>query len=106
MREIEPTSRRILSVWWLVFWRGLAGIIVISAVLGFLIGYVGGLTASPREDLAFVSTLASVPLGIGWSWVVLAMALRKQYREFRVAFVAPENPQDTGSVRKPRRKAR
>lgn len=86
-KELDPTFRRMLPVWWLFAWRGT----LCGALLGGLVGFVIALAwmalqISP-ENLNLVTAIAGGLVGLVWGFVVLRMALRKKYSGFRIALV-------------------
>lgn len=91
MQELEPTWERVVSVWWLVVWRGVLGALLIGAAVGFVIGVAGTIAASmfgfPVEPVRQVSSVAGGIVGLGWGLVVVRMALEKRYKDFRIALV-------------------
>jgi hypothetical protein len=87
MQELEVTLGRVFSVWWLLAWRGTLGAVLIGGVVGFIIGFVGALAGVRQETIASLSTIAGGLVGLGWAIVVVRMALRKHYGDFRLALV-------------------
>ena len=101
MQELEATFGRAASVWWLIVWRGILGAILVGTVVGFVVGIVtavvvlatGGtsdrLAENPTYQLGIgLGAILGFVIGIFWYILVVRMALRKQYREFRLAIVA------------------
>jgi ABC-type Fe3+-siderophore transport system permease subunit len=87
MQELEVTWRRVMGVWWLVAWRSVVGAVLIGAAIGFVIGSVGALAGIPEQSLTILGTAAGAIVGLVWAIVVVRMALRKQYSDFRLALV-------------------
>lgn len=87
MQELEPTLSRALRVWWLFMWRGTLGSILIGAAAGVVLGIVGTLVGLPQTSIAVVGAILGACIGIGWSIIVMRMALLKRYEEFRLALV-------------------
>jgi hypothetical protein len=87
MQELEPTWSRALRIWWLLLWRGILGAALIGAVAGFVVGFIGGLTGVPTATITLVSGILGGLIGIGWAIVVVRMALRKRYGDFRIVLV-------------------
>lgn len=86
-KELEPTLKRTLSVWWLLAWRGTLLGALMGASVGFLIGLVCfAFSWSPEYLQAVTATLGSV-VGLVWGFIVLRMAFRKHYKGFRIALV-------------------
>jgi hypothetical protein len=86
VQELDVTWRRVASVWWLVFWRGAVGGLLLGAVAGFIVGMVVALAGHPelgRTAGGWAGRLISIP----WVAVALKMALEKRYREFRIVLV-------------------
>lgn len=87
MQEIEPGWEQVLSIWWLLIWRGVLG--------GFAIGFVIGLILNFGTAFGFGAVLGTtgnllvgVVLGLIWWPFVIRMALRKKYKKFRIALIA------------------
>src|SRR5262245_3455450 len=87
MQELEVTWGRVISVWWLFAWRGLLGSVVIGAAVGFVIGLAGFAAGISLQAVNNISTVAGAAVGLLWAIVVVRMALKKSYREFRVALI-------------------
>jgi hypothetical protein len=87
MQELEVTWGRVISVWWLLAWRGTLGAVLIGAVVGFIIGFIGALAGVQQETITSLSTIAGAIVGLGWAIVVVQMGLRKRYGDFRLALV-------------------
>ena len=78
-----PTLQRCLSVLWLVMWRGALG--------GFVLGGVAGFVSALLTGGPGLSGLAGGAAGLVWSFFVIRMALRKEYRDFRIVFVRTQD---------------
>jgi hypothetical protein len=87
MQELEVTWGRVVSVWWLLAWRGLLGSLLIGTAVGFVIGLAGFAAGISLEAVNVLSTAAGAAVGLLWAMVVARMALKKQYREFRLALI-------------------
>lgn len=76
------------KVWWSFIWRSLLYSFIAGAVLGFIIGAVGGLLGAAERTISILGTavgaLVSIPISI---WVVRTI-LRKSWTGFRVAVIA------------------
>jgi hypothetical protein len=46
MQELEVTFSRVVSVWWLCFWRATLGAGVLGAIAGGVVGFIVGFTRS------------------------------------------------------------
>ena len=85
MQELELTWSRVMSVWWLIFWRGSIGALLVGGVIGFIIGFIFGVLRIPMDPL-----IPGIPGGIGgllWFVLVVRMALGKKYQGFRIALL-------------------
>ena len=79
IQELDLTWSRVMSVWWLIFWRGSIGALLVGGVIGFIIGFIFGVLRIP-----------GIPGGIGgllWFVLVVRMALGKKYQGFRIALL-------------------
>jgi uncharacterized membrane protein YdjX (TVP38/TMEM64 family) len=94
MEELEVTFSRVLSVWWLLFWRAALGSVLLGGIAGFIIGIGFGILHKPLEPI--FPTVAGGIVGFIWFFLVVRMALRKKYRDFRIALV-PHNKWDRTS---------
>ena len=88
--ELEKTWGRILSIWWLLLWRGLLGGFMVGAAIGFVIGIVGSILGYPQASRLLVIQVIAAPAGLAWGLFVIRMALNKPYRDFRIALL-PRN---------------
>ena len=88
MHELEITWERVARVWWLIAWRGLLGGWIPAVVLAFLMGEAGGWLGLDFPTTAAIATALSWLAGLAWGLVVVKMALKKHYQEFRLALVA------------------
>ena len=95
--ELEITKRRLLSIWWLIIWRGLViGVLigmVVGAIVGFIVGVAMAMTMHPldmaqvQQTARIASLIVCIPLGIVWHLFVLRMALKKRYKDFRIVLM-------------------
>ena len=85
--ELEPTFERTISVWWLLIWRGTICGALMGGMLGVVIGAVWYALQLSPENMQMVAKIAGGLVGLAWGFVVLRMALRKNYSGFRIALV-------------------
>jgi hypothetical protein len=90
--EREPTFERTLSIWWLLAWRGTICGALMGELLGAVIGVVWYALHGSPQNLQMVSSIAGSLIGLTWGFVVLRMALRKNYSGFRIALVPVAAP--------------
>jgi hypothetical protein len=88
LQELEATSGKLLRIIWLIAWRGSIGGLVCGGVIGFVVGFIMGLAGSPHEYIRPVTGVAGFIAGAIWWFVVIKMALEKQYGDFRIALIA------------------
>lgn len=87
MQEVELTAQRLLSIWWLIVWRSAVG----GALLGFVVGALAGIVvgvAGHAEMGKLAGAYAGLIVWPFWSLLIVHMALRKRYRDFRVVLLA------------------
>jgi len=87
MQELEPTWQRALSVWWLIAWRAGLGSLAMGAAAGFILGFIGAIVGVPRDVSSVGAGLLGFVIAIVWGVIVVRMALRKKYGEFRIALI-------------------
>jgi hypothetical protein len=58
-----------------------------GGVVGFIIGFVGGMAGTSATGISLAASGAGAVIGIVWMIIVVRMALRKHYGEFRLALV-------------------
>ncbi len=85
MQELEVTWSRVLSVWWLIHWRALAGGLATGVALGTLLGLAAVFADLPSSTA--VQLGISAVAGYAWTIIAMRMALRKKYREFRIVLL-------------------
>ena len=87
MPELDITWGRVIRVWWLIAWRGVLGAFLFGASFGFIVGVVGAVTRTTGPVTAAIAGVGGGLIGVLWAIMVVRMALRKQYGEFRLALV-------------------
>ena len=87
MQEVELTAQRLLSVWWLIMWRGLVDGVIIGGIAGGIAGFAVGILGY-SELGAVVGGYAGLAIAPFWGLFIVLMALKKNYRGFRVALVS------------------
>lgn len=87
MQELDPTWGRVLSVWWLLAWRTMVGAFVLGAIAGGVFGAFAALADWPADKIQSVSAVIGGVIGALWGIVVVGMALKKRYSNFRIALV-------------------
>jgi hypothetical protein len=83
----DVTWERVRSIWWAFLWRAA----IYSALLGFVLGFVGGVVVAVlgRRDLgppvgAVLGSIGSLPI----SFVVMSIVLKKRYGSFSVRLLS------------------
>jgi len=87
MQELEPDWRRTASVWWLIAWRTFLGGWIMALIIGFVAGEIGARLGLAFQPVALFATVLAWLAALAWGFVVLRMALKKHYKEFRLALV-------------------
>jgi hypothetical protein len=87
----EVTWRRVLAVWWLIVWRALLGGAVLGFIAGFLVGFIGLLAGLPQDVRLITSGALGALASLIWGIIVLRMALRKTYSDFKIVLTARSN---------------
>jgi len=88
MQELEATPQRVISVMWLLAWRGVLGGFLAGFVTGIIVALTGAILGYPQGSLTMTSGVLGGVAGLIWSFFVVRMMLRKNYRDFRIALVA------------------
>jgi hypothetical protein len=86
---IEVTWGRAAKVWWSLLWRtllfgGLAGMLI-GAVFGGVMGAFG----TPPQEIAGLTTLLGLAVGIPVGIWVVRNVLSKSWSDFRIVLVSP-----------------
>ena len=87
MQELDPTWGRVMSVWWLLAWRTMVGAVLLGGAVVFVFGAITALADWPADKIQSVSAVLGGVIGALWGIVVVRMALKKQYGDFRIALV-------------------
>jgi hypothetical protein len=88
MQEVELTAQRLLSIWWLILWRGSIGGAVLGVIAGGIIGFVLTIAGHP-ELVSVAASLASFAVAPFWGLLVVHMSMKKKYGDFRIVLVSP-----------------
>jgi len=90
METVEVTWSNTLTIWWSYIWR----CILISMVVGFILGAIGGVVVGVmgKPDLGamvggILGYLGSIPVSI----YVMKVILNKKYNKFSIALVSQQN---------------
>jgi len=87
MQELEATWSRVLSVWWLIEWRAIAGGLVTGGALGAVLGVVFAFMDWDSSQASPFYLVIGTVMGFAWTVIAVRMALRKKYREFRIVLL-------------------
>ncbi len=87
-REIGADWSHALSVWWLLIWRGLVGVILALFAVGIVVGIVQVIIGISHDSVGTPGGIAGLFLGLAVGVFVVRMALRKKYNSFRIALIA------------------
>lgn len=90
---VEVTDGRVLQVWWALLWRGTLFGGIAGGLAGFVVGCFAGM--AHRMDLVKPgATIAGYIVALPISFLVLRIALMKQYRGFALRVM----PDDGGEA--------
>jgi hypothetical protein len=87
MQELEVTWARVLSVWWLIEWRAIAGGLVTGGAVGAVLGVAFAFTDWDSGRAGELELVFGGIVGLAWTFIATRMALRKQYRDFRIVLL-------------------
>ena len=77
-----------MRIWWLLVWRGM----LLSSLVGFLIGLLGGFIGLP----SYIYISASAIAGAALVWpIIFSQMLRKQFKGFRLEIIRETNTNTT-----------
>ena len=82
----QMTWQQVLRVWWLLAWRGLAGLIVIGGTVGYVVGLALNSIGASQDTVKVISTLIGLSIYLLWGLVIVRMAVDKTYRDFKLTF--------------------
>lgn len=86
VNEVPKTWVRIGAIIWVVVWRGVVGGAILGALGGLAVGIIAAVAGIPGPH-PMAAGLSGLALSIPWYFVVFRMALKKQYRDFRIALI-------------------
>jgi hypothetical protein len=95
MGELEVTWKRAIRIWWLIAWRTLVGTFVSFSIIGAAVAYIVYLIFAPspgHPTAVSISRIFGLSIGfalsIFWAIVVVRMAFKKNYGDFRLVLVS------------------
>jgi ABC-type uncharacterized transport system permease subunit len=71
-------------------WRAVVGGFAFGGIAGSVPGFFGALAGMSLETIQLVSGALGLLIGIGWAIMVVRMARRKRYGDFRIVLVPRE----------------
>jgi uncharacterized integral membrane protein len=89
----------VISVWWLIVWRTIAGKLILVVIAAVILTLVGGAIDLPFSIGRIVARIIGALIAAFWLTAVVQMALRKHYGEFSLVLVptaAPWSPRNSG----------
>jgi hypothetical protein len=95
METLDLSKRRILAIWWLLFWRSLVFGFFAGFAVGFVIGLVLGLLRVSPQTIDAIISISGFCVGLAVTFWVLRSALRKRFRDFRIVLVGLDATQTT-----------
>lgn len=92
MKELPVTRHRLISIWWLLFWRTIVLIFAASIFVGIVVGLIEdhfvGLSSQSKVVLERSSVGILCWVGIACHIWVVRMALQKNYGDFKIQLVS------------------
>lgn len=88
--ELEVTWKRAVKVWWSYLWRNVlavAGAMIVSSIVGAILGFVLTLAGLPRDIIQNVATPIGLLIGILFSIIPIKLILGKDFGEFRLVLI-------------------
>jgi hypothetical protein len=82
MYELELTWRRVLSVWWLMTWRGIVAAIVLALVTFVNLRIAGDRSADEFAPISMLFSAFWVVFSVACPIFVTRSALTKHYSDF------------------------
>ena len=76
-----------MSVWWLMFWRASVGSFLLGVLTGTIWGLMVAVAGGGRDLSALGGSLSGLAVALVWFVFVVRMALKKNYRGFRLEVV-------------------
>ncbi len=98
MQELEVTWARVLRVWWLIEWRAIAGGLVTGGALGAVLGVALAFSDWDSSQASPFYLAIGTAVGIAWTLIAVRMALRKQYRDFRIVLLPRDGAARDGAT--------
>ena len=91
MVEVTPTFARILKVWWLILWRGMAAGFLGGALAGLLIGVFSAMIGLTLELAELATMIMGGLAGLAAGLWAVSCAFEKSFSDFRVVLVRGED---------------
>lgn len=91
-RDLDPTLRRTMLVWWALTWRGMATMLasmIIGGALGGLVGVMMLTLEISPESIGGIASTIGAGLGVAMSIIPVRLVLGKDFGEFRLVLLAP-----------------
>jgi len=96
MSELNITIWRTLRIWWALTWRTLVFCFGGGMVVGFIVGFVMGLSGQSKEAVhqtcTLLGMLVALPAGL---WALKATLTKRSFGDFRIALIRIEESGET-----------
>jgi hypothetical protein len=93
--ELKPTWRRIAAVAWLILWRSLVAGFLAGFAISFFGGFILEYAGYEQLEIRAITTILGWIAGLAVLVLVVPMALKKHYGEFRLAMVPHDASHDS-----------
>jgi len=91
-RELELDWKRAGAVAWLILWRSFVGGIVAAFAVGFVAGFILAFAGFEQLEIRAITTVLGWIAGLVVLVLVVQMALKKHYGDFRLALIPRDAP--------------
>jgi len=88
MQTVEVTWKRVMKVWWSIFWRIQIFMFPITFVQGFITLFIGKFFGIGRDTASNITLMPFLLIFIVVTFFIIKRVLRLQYSDFRIALIA------------------
>jgi len=91
-RELELDWKRAGAVAWLILWRSFAAGFLVGFAISLVVGLILQLAGFTELEIRAITTTLGFIAGVAVLLIVVQMALKKHYGDFRLALIPRDTP--------------
>ena len=100
METVEFNWHRTIKIWWYWFWRATLFTVIVSFLVGMLLGAMLAITGASDNTLKLVGNITGIFIGIFFALIILKSLPEKEFSDFKVVLVKHDSGSGDGGAQR------